>query len=60
MLALFLRLGALTNHPNQLAQPQGGPEARDPGQAPLREGMAHLLQEPTAAVHRGEDAAVQA
>ena len=60
MLALFLRLGALKNYPNQLAQPQGCPEAGDPVQAPCREGVAHLLQKPAAAVHRGEHAAVQA
>ena len=60
MLALFLRLGALKNHPDQLAQPQGCPEAGDPGQASFGEGVAHLLQKPAAAVHRGEHAAVQA
>ena len=60
MLALFLRLGSLKNHPNQLAQPQGCPEAGDPDQASAREGVAHLLQKPAAAVHCGEHAAVQA
>ena len=60
MLALFLWLGSLKNYPYQLAQPQGCPESGDPGQASRRKGMAHLLQEPAAAVQRGEDAAVKA